>query len=486
MAIEYDTNLVLVRRGCGLLLNPYSPKGTSNDGLGDSTDLKWGYSSQYYKEQFVSDNTGSIYENANPEYIKRIKIGSSWYYGEKYPYIYFRIINKSKIKTSKAIYSYGGGIYGILNGYLETYNPPLNLPSGYTLAGHDIWNVWASFDAKHHYSKSGFIYDYNAYFPGSGTNNDTVTQSAVNAHPEWWNFKPVQNAIVYLALGTNNPSAQYPNGQTGWLVATSSVVYNGSNSDGFSWQINQTFFYTNDFNPARNGVIKYGTPPFDESQFTLLTDNSDIHHRPRWYRESGAYYDSSSIPYDLEFNNDNSNIDVILRDANDNSQPEYDISNNIYVQQNSIGTNTYNPDLPGYLEKNGAYTAFRTPNNETPYLMRNQIMKFDLRSDLVNGCLDACWHKNKVIKIKLKYQNGTVGIDKFYGSIAPTQGTKMGFTINYNWTTYEEETVDNIDIKFDQQDSNPYGILWSKEIECSPGQAKRLVDICVLEVRDKT
>jgi hypothetical protein len=355
---------------------------------------------------------------------------------------------------------------------------------------HNIWDaggIITGMSARN--GKTSFQLDYNPSSPSapSSTNYDTVTQSAIDANPQWFNFKPLTSSTTYQALATESPSIQYPNGRTLYLKTDFTLTYDSVN--GFIGTLTPfQSVYVNNYDPSRSGVIKYGTLPFNPSDFTLITDNSDINHRPVWYREFGSDYNSSNIPYGKETLSPSYGFpEIILRDASDLTQPEFDISSNPLITAYSQYTNTYDSNGVCYMEKLGAYTALRTPNNDTPYVMRNQVMKFDLLSNIVDGCPDACWHSNKVVKIKLKYQKGTVSIYKNAGQLVQSGYSTVQASIQILWNDYEDEIVDNIDIFFDHtENGQDCGILWSKEIECPAGQAKRLVDVCVLEIRDKT
>jgi len=484
MGTEQYSDLVLYRRGAGLLLNPYSPVSeelANNDGIYLKYpysyvfwDLfKWGDYGSENKFPFISNETGAYYPEASNDYVKKIKTnGVNWPSGENFkPFIYFSLNNNGIIKKPNDYYTI--------------------TQLGYKLSGaagtHNIYDSGV-FEFTKRYGKAEYQGDYNPfspYNPSGTTNYDSVTISALNSNPQFYNFRPVTNAIGYQAVSTEPSSIQYPNGRTRFVKCEGTVSWSPVYGFICDYNTTQINIYVNNYNPARNGFVKYGTLPFDESQFVLLTDNSDIHHRPVWWKEYGTEFTSDTIPYNQEIQNIVPYLEIILRDNNDTTQPEYDISSNPLTA--GFGCNFSLPDEPGYLEKVGVYTALRTPNNETPFVMRNQIMKFDLKASMFFGCPDACWHSNKVVKIKLKYQNGTVSIYKNSGNIVNTGYPEVEVSLKINWNDYEEEIVDNIDIFFDHTEGGQdYGILWSKEIECPAGQAKRLVDVCVLEIRDKT
>jgi hypothetical protein len=427
--------------------------------------------------------------------LKKIKTNGVNYGFYQYPFIYFSLTMDFSLTNGHTIVKYpstnrsGPTVGGGIDGWISEVKP--NPPYfGFFGGSHNFWD--GAFAVGNGNGKWDFVYDYMPYGLGSDAPKDTVTKGAVDSHPEWYDFFPRSQYTAYIAVATVPPSQQYPLGRTRFLKQDANLTYVGPPLNwGYMYDFpNWQEIWVNNYNPARNGWIKYGTLPFDDSEYILITDNSEgvpgsySGHRPIWFKQSNTAYTSSNTPYDKQtgINIFGYNLaDIILRDANDTTQPEYDISDNPFFKRMT------HADSPGYNQRNGAYTALRTPDNETPYLMRNQIMRFSLKANMIDGCPDACWHSNKVVKIKLKYQKGTIGINKYYGSMDVSFGDKVGVTIQYNWNDYEEEIVDNIDIFFDQgENGQDYGILWSKEIECPAGQAKRLVDVCVLEIRDKT
>jgi hypothetical protein len=477
MGTEQYNDLVLYRRGAGLLLNPYSPVFGSNDGIANPLSFslfRWGLNYDQNKFPIISNENGAFYPDASNDYLKKIKTNGTEYGFNRFPFIYFSIKNRGLIKRPSDTYTIKQTGYKA-SGF------------GYTNGGHNIYYSGV-FAFTKRFGKGEYQGDYNPFTPynPSGTTNDSVTISALNSNPQFYNFRPVTTAEGYQAVGTLPASTQYPNGRTLFAKAEGTVTWDPIYGFVCNYNTNPIYIYVNNYNPSRNGYVKYGTLPFDESQFVLLTDNSDAYHRPVWWKEYGTEFTSDTIPYNNVIENTYYNFpEIILRDNNDTTQPEYDISSNPLMA--GLFTNFNNPDLPCYLEKLGVYTALRTPNNETPFVMRNQIMKFDFKANMIDGCPDACWHSNKVVKIKLKYQKGTVSIYKNSGNIVNTGYPEVEVSLKINWNDYEEEIVDNIDIFFDQgENGQDYGILWSKEIECPAGQAKRLVDVCVLEIRDKT
>ena len=505
MSFVWFRDLVLGRRGCALLHNPYSPKIDSDDGIikvypyiqgSFLGSAKWQYN-DYGKENFVSNETGSIYENAPPNYIQKIKVGEVTYgsgANEKNPFIFFSLTNKSIVKTSFATWDYSYSIQG-RNDYFGGW--------------HDLWiGGYNSYNLKL-YGKADYLYDYTPY-GAQGIYLDPKTIPAVNSNPDWYNFKPVENQKVvqcYNAYAQPNPlQPGYP-GSSSWWIFEQNLYYVPAiqNENGQITNLGQCGFNVSvvrdspetqigNYDGSNPGWFKYanansaaGMTQITSNERAVLPGGYFYYVRPVWCSQSGTQYNSSNIPYDLTFPLPEFGFPfIMLRDANDDTQNEFDISYNSFITETSQFTNREGVSPSNAY--NGAYTAFRTPNNETPYLMRNQIVKFDLNANLAFGCYDACWHKNKVIKIKLKYQLGEISINKKAGELMAANEINVGFSINYNWTDFVEEEVDNIEIQFDGENNNNFftKAIWSKEIECSPGQAKRLVDICVLEVRDKT
>jgi hypothetical protein len=216
-----------------------------------------------------------------------------------------------------------------------------------------------------------------------------------------------------------------------------------------------------------------------------------------YYKQSGSDISLSNISqsyYENEIYNGllGDQVNIVLRYNLDSTQTEFQIQNNQLNNQPKYGVK--NSLDPNYYPDSGLSSYKSNSTDDSPFYFVNKKTTYNLLCHKIYGCQSACWHKNKVLKIKLKWEIGQFQIIEYKGDMNDYYGTKANIHGEVSYSgQFEEEIMDDIEIKFDGDNLNvnvnptyDQGIIKTFEIECSPGQAKRLVDICVLEVRDKT
>jgi len=468
-----QTNRVLERRTACNLINPYSPS-SQNIGYGDGfvnpyqytveqNKLLWGDPYSGNKKNKIGNSVGAIFPDSNIKYTYKIKPN------------------------------------------IDNYNPPF-LYYSIWFNGDDIGKVKYNFFSPWHGATSGGFPNWAGDLHPHNFGNTTwqgkrFSGWIFNQDSSWNSFIPKTNAEIWQFEGwVQNP----PNsGQFYCRWTKISFNYIGCSSgwvNSLLWERNVEVNILKAYNATTPRWKTGWTPDQDDPNFVkFYTSGTNPDYSLFYYKQFGSEIKLSDIPSssfneyissDFAIGND---MKIYLRLSEDLSQPEFQIQNNI--QNNNVSSAIFpsnageanSQQISGLSSYNGLF------DNQSPYWYGKKSMQYNIICHKNGGCRNASWYKNKVLKIKLKWESGVVSIEKDPGPwTAYHQNARLIPKITWSGN-YSEEIIDNMDIFFNGDDPNfnvynkmDYGIIKSFWVECDYGQAKRLVDVCVLEIRDKT
>ena len=494
-----QTNKVFERRSAANLLNYYSPTPSNKkygDGyIGDSNqtnpipgkELFW-YSWQYNpKKPFKSIDTDAYFPDSN----NTLKI-KSLYWLEKYepPYLYYSLKFNSNFRSP-----FGGSSSPDPNsiGKVE-YN--YFQPSSYIQ--YDFSGYFYGWYTGYDLSPSNF--GYNSIYGANFSALKNYWGFIFDMKPNWGNWIPKTKAELWqFEQWIQDPpnSGFYKCMWTKYEWNYVGIVSNGYGRE-LKYLETATRGILKDYDPLVPRWRTKWTPDQDDPEFVkMYYPGTNPYFSLMYYKQSGSDILLSNISqsyYVNEIYNGllGDQVNIVLRYNLDSTQTEFQIQNNQlnnqpqYGVKNSLDSNYY-PD-------SGLSSYKSNSTDDSPFYFVNKKTTYNLLCHKIYGCQSACWHKNKVLKIKLKWEIGQFQIIKYKGSMNNYYSTKANIHGEVSYSgQFEEEIMDDIEIKFDGDNLNvnvnptyDQGIIKTFEIECQPGQAKRLVDICVLEVRDKT
>jgi hypothetical protein len=529
MGSEQYSDLVLYRRGGFNFINSYSPVGTKGQDylIGDGivytlgSSISWGNASPYplskwdgYSDpnypsyyKFIGYQDGSFFENQDQQYCRKIKV--SYQTPNSFSYINFYLNIKNigeastnsdglfpeQFKTNGQFYTQ---IYAWRDGYARNQGDYL----GYY--GFYIYNDSADFfDWFPKKSFTGWFPEqgyYQTYPHNSSTPvfylwskvDYTITSITENRIYLNYNITPYEKPAKIVS-GQIEPD-WYPSDDDSSLINYPRQPMPGGQGSGyyitkcFAKNYNQdVYFY------QKKGTLNvyFGYGVTDYSPFVWLDGKSGY-----WAKTYGDPINSSFVDFIPNNISYGQRFDIYLRFQGDSHQPEYDISNNTYTD-NVVEDVPVNSLAFGYSIKPYNFNdtlipmnfgAFTWPNNETLFGKWKQKLELKLYANLNGVCTPKCIYGQKIYKFKIKWQTGNL-TDVYKSPIPSNPYASPSGTLrpimrpNFTWSGYEEQIVDNIELDFEE--NNPYAV-WDQIIECEVGQAKRLVDVCVLEIRDKT
>jgi hypothetical protein len=470
-----QTNRVLERRTACNLINPYSPS-NQNIGFGDGfvnpyqytveqNKLLWGDPYFGNKKNKIGNSVGAIFPDSNIKYTYKIKPNIDNY---NPPFLYYSIwFNGDDIGKVK---------YNFIQPYHTTNQSGFPIWFGLELEPHNFGN----------YPWSKLRYDGWIFNQDSSWNNFIPKTNAEIWQFEGWVQNPPNSGQFYCRW--TKISYNYIGCSTGW--------YND-----LIWNRTVTSNILKSYNASVPRWRTGWTPDQDDPDFVkFYTSGTNPNYSLFYYKQFGSEIKLSDIP-SSSFNEYISNsynlgneMKIYLRLSEDLSQPEFQIQNN--NQNNNVSSIIF-PNgwttSPQQISNLSSYNGLM--DNQSPYWYGKKSLQYNILCHKNGGCRNAYWYKNKVLKIKLKWESGTIEVIKNPGAYT-SSGTNVGTKIEgkITWSgNYSEEIIDNMDIYFNGDDPNynvynkmDYGIIKSFWVECDYGQAKRLVDVCVLEIRDKT
>ena len=531
MGTEQYSDLVLYRRGGFNFINSYSPVGTKGQDylIGDGivytlgSFISWGNASPYplskwdgYSDpnypsyyKFIGYQDGAFFENQDQQYCRKIKVSFQTTGSFSYVNFYLNIKNIREIafdfstnQTNSPQFSsegiFGTSAYAWRDG--QQYNQG-DFTGGVafelTSDAADFFDWFPKKSFTGWFPEQGYYqtYPFNSITPVFylwSKVDYTITSITTDRIYLNYNITPYEKPAKKVGTSIepdwypsdddssliNYPRQEYPNGGGYYTVPCFGRNYN-----------KDTYFYQK--KGTRNIFFGYGvndtspSPPWSDGKngYWAKTYGDSIY-------SSFVDFLPNNIPGGVNYQQ---RFDIYLRFQGDSHQPEYDISNNTYtdnviegVPVNSLafGYSTFYNFNDTLIPMN--FGAFTWPNNETLFGKWKQKLELKLYSNLLGVCTPKCIYGQKIYKFKIKWQTGNL-TDVYKSAIRPTvypSGTlRPIMRPNFTWSGYEEQIIDNIELDFEE--NNPYAV-WEQTIECPAGQAKRLVDVCVLEIRDKT
>ena len=544
MAIEYDTNGVLYRRGGFNFINSYSPTGTPGqdyligDGIVNDQIGGWGNGGcpyplskwdNYYDENYPSVyrifgyNDGAYFEQQSTQYCRKIKLSNSTPYG--YAQIKFYLHTEIGVKhcftakTDNGDYSPQNTAANFNDNGVGIVSPLYFWRDGVTGKQGDMVGPigYSGIEIKVNSKNSDFFdffpkRNYIGWFPDGGYYQNYPPNPSTPVYFLWskveYTIVDIQDRRIilnYNITAAEKPAKKdplygiipdwFPDEDDGSLINYKKVWINESTfhyPKALARKYNQDYYVHKPMTQYSN--IVFGQSVTNDFYMPFLGPEKDGY----WAKTFGDTINSSSFNFDEHtYWYYIPPSDVYLRFAEDTHQTEFNISNNTFrttldplVPVNS----TVYGNSPTLLDENRIipfrFGAFTWPNgNETLFGKTKNILKLQIYSVLEGICTPKCIYSQKIYKFKIKWQNASISIHKQVNS-----SYDEGYYNNYGYSdvypvfdtngSYEEQIIDNIELDFENND-NSY-ICWETIIECQPGQAKRLVDICVLEVRDKT